>query len=245
MFEFHCPECNRKIKVKRELAGRKGRCPGCSTNITVPVLQQPETVVALNSLFDELPTGTVSAKVSESKVVPEGIWRCKVGRKSALLLDCSLARSSTFPRVCMLTGESVGRLRNMTIQDQSYRSSGGTGVTTNFEIALPISERGYAQRVRKMHLRRRLWLASGFLILFVGLIAGLIAQFIYAVPSGLILFPLSFGFAFIPLAIGALFPYLKDFYASPDVIVGYKLGSTFTIHEACEEFLRHLPDYAE
>lgn len=36
MIEFNCPECNKQIKVKPELAGRTGKCPGCGNKILVP-----------------------------------------------------------------------------------------------------------------------------------------------------------------------------------------------------------------
>ena len=36
MIEFNCPECNKPIKVKPELAGRTGKCPGCGNKIVVP-----------------------------------------------------------------------------------------------------------------------------------------------------------------------------------------------------------------
>ncbi len=34
--EFPCPECERKLRVKDELAGRRVKCPGCSASITIP-----------------------------------------------------------------------------------------------------------------------------------------------------------------------------------------------------------------
>lgn len=36
MIQFSCPECNRSLKVKPELAGRTGKCPGCGKNVLVP-----------------------------------------------------------------------------------------------------------------------------------------------------------------------------------------------------------------
>ena len=40
--EFSCAECDRTIKVKDELAGRRVKCPGCATAITVPVSEEEE-----------------------------------------------------------------------------------------------------------------------------------------------------------------------------------------------------------
>ncbi len=36
MIEFNCPDCNKQIRVKPELAGRTGKCPGCGQKILVP-----------------------------------------------------------------------------------------------------------------------------------------------------------------------------------------------------------------
>ena len=36
MISFVCPACNKQLKVKDELAGKKGKCPGCGKPIMVP-----------------------------------------------------------------------------------------------------------------------------------------------------------------------------------------------------------------
>jgi serine/threonine protein kinase len=36
MISFACPHCHKSIRVKDELAGKKGRCPACSQLVTVP-----------------------------------------------------------------------------------------------------------------------------------------------------------------------------------------------------------------
>ncbi len=36
MIDFACPECARKIKVKADMAGRKGKCPQCGKSLTIP-----------------------------------------------------------------------------------------------------------------------------------------------------------------------------------------------------------------
>src|SRR5581483_9248684 len=40
MICFECPGCSRQIKVKDELAGKKGKCPGCGMLITGPTASQ-------------------------------------------------------------------------------------------------------------------------------------------------------------------------------------------------------------
>ncbi len=39
-----CPECETKLKVKDESAGKKARCPRCQTVIPVPLEEEPEVV---------------------------------------------------------------------------------------------------------------------------------------------------------------------------------------------------------
>ena len=36
MIEFQCPNCGKQLRVKPELAGRTGKCTGCSNKIVVP-----------------------------------------------------------------------------------------------------------------------------------------------------------------------------------------------------------------
>lgn len=36
MIEFQCPNCGKQLRVKPELAGRTGKCTGCSEKIVVP-----------------------------------------------------------------------------------------------------------------------------------------------------------------------------------------------------------------
>src|SRR4051812_26418725 len=36
MISFACPVCNKQLKVKDVLAGKKGKCPGCGKPITIP-----------------------------------------------------------------------------------------------------------------------------------------------------------------------------------------------------------------
>ena len=36
MISFQCPSCAKKLSVKEELAGKKGKCPQCRSTIVVP-----------------------------------------------------------------------------------------------------------------------------------------------------------------------------------------------------------------
>jgi hypothetical protein len=36
MIAFACPHCEKKLRVRDELAGKKGQCPNCSRSITIP-----------------------------------------------------------------------------------------------------------------------------------------------------------------------------------------------------------------
>ncbi|MCJ7771959.1 MAG: zinc-ribbon domain-containing protein [Desulfobacterales bacterium] len=33
---FNCPKCGKTLKVADEMAGKRGRCPGCKTTVTIP-----------------------------------------------------------------------------------------------------------------------------------------------------------------------------------------------------------------
>jgi hypothetical protein len=44
--QLRCPECNKPLKVKEELAGKKVKCPGCGKPVPVPAAEEePEPVV--------------------------------------------------------------------------------------------------------------------------------------------------------------------------------------------------------
>jgi hypothetical protein len=36
MITFACPTCQKKLSVKDELAGKKGKCPGCGQTMAIP-----------------------------------------------------------------------------------------------------------------------------------------------------------------------------------------------------------------
>ena len=38
LVSFACPQCDKKLKVKRKLGGRKLRCPYCNNTIAVPAV---------------------------------------------------------------------------------------------------------------------------------------------------------------------------------------------------------------
>lgn len=58
MIKFECPHCQRKLNVKDELAGKKGKCPGCKKGVTIPVaVTTPATVPdSAPELLPQLPT---------------------------------------------------------------------------------------------------------------------------------------------------------------------------------------------
>lgn len=47
---FRCPECNSKVSVGPEYAGRRGRCPGCGNKVQVPHV---EDVLDFDTLLDQ------------------------------------------------------------------------------------------------------------------------------------------------------------------------------------------------
>ena len=36
MISFSCPHCNKALRVKDELAGKRGKCPGCGQAFAIP-----------------------------------------------------------------------------------------------------------------------------------------------------------------------------------------------------------------
>jgi hypothetical protein len=50
MINFCCPACQKKLSVKDELAGKKGKCPGCGQMATIPAK------VAVSHSNDQLQT---------------------------------------------------------------------------------------------------------------------------------------------------------------------------------------------
>src|SRR6267378_7320569 len=39
--KFSCPHCRKGIRVKEELAGKKGKCPACHQVLTIPTVARP------------------------------------------------------------------------------------------------------------------------------------------------------------------------------------------------------------
>ncbi|PQO31182.1 hypothetical protein C5Y96_12595 [Blastopirellula marina] len=49
-FQFNCPECGQKLKVRQELAGQKRNCPYCKKSVHIPhVQEEPESLPSLDS----------------------------------------------------------------------------------------------------------------------------------------------------------------------------------------------------
>src|SRR5271154_5359290 len=53
MISFNCPSCRQNLKVKDELAGKKGKCPRCAQPLLVPPASSPRGDQSLDeSVFD-------------------------------------------------------------------------------------------------------------------------------------------------------------------------------------------------
>ena len=61
MISFECPSCHKKLSVKEELAGKKGKCPQCRNTIRVPGAAAPVSVRH---------AGGGGARVGESAAAP-------------------------------------------------------------------------------------------------------------------------------------------------------------------------------
>jgi len=60
MIHFACQHCGRKLKVPQTQAGRKGRCPACKGEVTVPLPSAPEPAVAQD--IQLIPADTAKAR---------------------------------------------------------------------------------------------------------------------------------------------------------------------------------------
>ncbi len=72
-FTFPCPQCDKALKVRNELAGHRCRCPYCKTTIAIPErAAEPETPEQNNDLFPgirEFPEDTAGPSRSTRPVV--------------------------------------------------------------------------------------------------------------------------------------------------------------------------------
>src|SRR5437016_3520984 len=69
MISIHCPSCCKLLKVKEELAGKRGKCPDCGTAITVPAAS--ESPVAAPSGLDGMRGPSVEAsRIGQGRTKP-------------------------------------------------------------------------------------------------------------------------------------------------------------------------------
>jgi serine/threonine protein kinase len=64
MIAFPCPACGVQLKVKEDLAGKMGKCPGCGRAVLVPALstaQARDTTTRAARTVDKRPSGEVTA----------------------------------------------------------------------------------------------------------------------------------------------------------------------------------------
>ncbi len=69
MIDFACPECRRKIKVKADLAGRKGKCPQCGKALTIPA---PSAALAEAATLTPRPAPAEDATLPPKQSAAEG-----------------------------------------------------------------------------------------------------------------------------------------------------------------------------
>lgn len=53
--QFQCPHCGALLRVKPELAGRTGKCKGCSKQIVVPAAPAPDSALEFDDLLNDIP----------------------------------------------------------------------------------------------------------------------------------------------------------------------------------------------
>ncbi len=82
---FHCPHCNKQLKVDGELAGKTGACPGCKQQCVVPSDSEPQSARALAApepeLSDDLViyAGQVAKKEATAAAKVAGVAAKKTG----------------------------------------------------------------------------------------------------------------------------------------------------------------------
>jgi hypothetical protein len=87
----YCPHGHR-LKVKDELAGRKGICPECGTRFRIPLESQPEP--------------TVSAALPAAAVSPPAL--SQTGRPVATVVSFDAELAATLPRALPLAPSDAG-----------------------------------------------------------------------------------------------------------------------------------------
>jgi serine/threonine protein kinase len=71
MICFECPACRKQLKVKDELAGKKGKCPGCGATLTIPAAQEQPVAAGPPSANVSPAGGPRPASDRESTLPPQ------------------------------------------------------------------------------------------------------------------------------------------------------------------------------
>ena len=71
MIRFECPHCGRKLKVPQTRAGRKGRCPACKGEVTVPQSPAPESAAAQDIQLIPADAAKARSEASLDQPLPE------------------------------------------------------------------------------------------------------------------------------------------------------------------------------
>ena len=67
MISFSCPHCRKTLRVKDELAGKKGKCPNCAQFVAAPAVAANLAVSASESAKRSMPAA------GEPRTLPPGI----------------------------------------------------------------------------------------------------------------------------------------------------------------------------
>ena len=73
--KFQCA-CGRKLKAGDELAGRRGKCPGCGTQFIIPFVAEPlrSQLPADETFAEYIPPPTDSAASSADAATSSTLW---------------------------------------------------------------------------------------------------------------------------------------------------------------------------
>lgn len=68
MIEFNCSHCNKRIRVKDEASGKKGKCPQCGTMLTVPISGEDELLPTAKAPLESETQRTPAPRDSQAHV---------------------------------------------------------------------------------------------------------------------------------------------------------------------------------